>query len=64
MYAKIILPLFLYACEIWPPTLREECILHVLKNKLFRKISELERAGVSGHFRILYNEELHCLSVT
>ena len=34
----IILPVVLYGCETWSLTLREECRLRVLENKILRRI--------------------------
>jgi hypothetical protein len=38
IYRTIILPVFLYGCESWSLTLREECRLRVFENKVLRRI--------------------------
>jgi hypothetical protein len=47
IYKIIILPVVLYGCEIWSLTLREEHILRVLENRVFRKICEPKRDEVT-----------------
>jgi hypothetical protein len=42
-------------------TLREECTLRVLGNRVLRRIFGPERVEVTGGWRILHNEELHNL---
>ena len=48
IYRTIILPVVLYGCETWSLTLREECRLRVLENRVLRKILGLRRDGVMG----------------
>ena len=36
--STIILPVVLYGCEIWSLTLREECRLRVVENRILRRI--------------------------
>jgi len=38
VYRTIILPVVLYGCETWSFTLREECRLKVLENRVLRRI--------------------------
>ena len=38
IYRTIILPVVLYGCETWSPTLREERRLTVFENRLLRRI--------------------------
>jgi hypothetical protein len=38
IYKTLILPVVLYGCEIWSPTLREEHRLRVLENRVLRRI--------------------------
>ena len=38
MYITIVLPVFLYGCETWSITLREERRLRVFENMVLRKI--------------------------
>jgi hypothetical protein len=54
----IILPVFLYGCETWFVTLREEHILRVFENRRLRKIFGPKRDEVIGGWRKLYNGEL------
>jgi hypothetical protein len=55
----IILPVVLYGCEIWSPTLREEHGLGVFENKVLRRIFGPKRDEMTGEWRKLHNEELH-----
>ncbi|KAJ4431239.1 hypothetical protein ANN_19836 [Periplaneta americana] len=52
---------FLYGCETWTFTLREEQRLRVFENKVLRKIFVAERDEVTGEWRKLHNAELHAL---
>jgi hypothetical protein len=54
IYRTIILPVVLYGCETWSPTLREECRLRVL-----RRVFGPKREEVTGKWRKLHNEELN-----
>jgi hypothetical protein len=54
-----ILPMFLYGCETWSLTLREECRLRVFENKVLRRIFGPKTDQVTGGCRKLRNEELH-----
>ena len=47
IYRTIILPVVLYGCETWSPTLRERCRLRVFEN----------RDKVTGGWRKLHDEE-------
>jgi hypothetical protein len=58
IYETIILP-FLYGCETWFFTLREENRLRVFENRVLRRISGPKRDEVTGEWRTLHNEELH-----
>jgi hypothetical protein len=58
IYKIIILPVVLYGCETWPPTLREEHRLRVFENRVLRRIFEPKRNEVKGDWRKLHNEEL------
>jgi len=46
----------LYGCETWSLTLREECRLRVLENKVLRRIFGPKRDEVIGEWRKLVNE--------
>jgi hypothetical protein len=52
---------FLYGCETWSLTLREEHKLRVFENRVLRRILGPKRDGVTEGWRKLYNEELHNL---
>jgi hypothetical protein len=58
IYRTIILPVVMYGCETWSPTLREEHRLKVFEN---RRIFGPERNEVMESWRKLHNEELHNL---
>jgi len=58
IYRTIILPVVLYGCETWSPTLREETKLRVFENMVIRRIFGLRRDEVKGEWRRLHNEEL------
>jgi hypothetical protein len=52
---------FLYGCETWTLTLREQHRMRVLENRVLRTIFGPESDKVTGETRELYNEELHNL---
>ncbi|KAJ4444847.1 hypothetical protein ANN_06644 [Periplaneta americana] len=58
---QVILPVFLYGCETWTLTLREEHRLRMFENKVLRKIFGTKRDEVTGEWRKLHNAELHAL---
>ena len=61
-YRTIILPVFfLYGCETWSFTLREERRLRVFENRVLRRIFGPKRDEVTGEWRKLHNEELNDL---
>ena len=51
----------LYGCETWLLTLREECGLWVLENRVLRRIFGPKRDEVKGELRKQHNEELNDL---
>jgi hypothetical protein len=59
IYKTIILPVFLYGCETWSLSLREEHRLRVFENRVLRRIFEPKRDEMMGDWRKLHNEELH-----
>jgi hypothetical protein len=59
LYKTIILPVFLYGCETWTLTLREEHRLGVFENRVLRRIFGPKRDEVTGKWRKLHNEELY-----
>jgi len=52
---------FLYGCETWLLTMREECRLRVFENKMLRRIFGPKREKVRKELRKLHNEELNDL---
>jgi hypothetical protein len=61
IYKTIILPVVLYGCETWSPTVREEHKLRVFESRVLRRIFGPKRDRVTGGWRKLHNEELHNL---
>jgi hypothetical protein len=61
IYKMIILPVVLYGCETWSPTLRKERRLRVIENGAQRRIFGSKRDEVTGEWRKLHNEELRDL---
>ena len=60
IYRTIILP-FLYGCETWSLTLREERRLRLFENRVLRRIFGLKREEVTGVWMKLHNEEFRDL---
>jgi hypothetical protein len=58
VYKVTILPVFLYGCETWSLTLREEHRLRVFENRVLRRIFGPKRDKVMGEWRKLHNEEI------
>ena len=52
------MPVVLYGCETWSPTLREKRRLRVFENTVLRRVFEPKRDEVTGEWRKLHNEEL------
>jgi hypothetical protein len=48
IYRTIILPVVLYGCEAWSPTLREEHRLRVFENRVLRRVFGPKRDKVTG----------------
>jgi hypothetical protein len=61
IYKTIILPVFLYGCEILSMILMDEHGLIVLENRVLRRIFGSKTDEGTGGWRKLYNEELHNL---
>jgi hypothetical protein len=55
------LPVFLYGCETWSLTVREEHNLRLFEKRVLRRIFGPKRDEVVGGWRKLHNEELHNL---
>ena len=60
-HRTVVLPVVLYGCETWSPTLREERRLRVFENRVLRRIFGPKRDKVTGEWRKLHNEELNNL---
>jgi hypothetical protein len=58
IYKIIILSVFLYGCETWSLTVREEHRVRVFEDRELRIIFESKRYEVTGGWRKLHNEEL------
>ena len=54
IYRTIILPVALHGCEIWSLTLKEECRLRVLENKVLKRIFGPKRGEVTGEWEKNY----------
>ena len=52
---------FLYGCETWSSTLKEEHRLRVLENRVLRRIFGPKKDEVTREWRKLHNEELNGL---
>jgi hypothetical protein len=48
IYTTIILPVVLYGCETWSPTLRDERRLQVFENRELRIVFGPKREEVTG----------------
>jgi hypothetical protein len=48
IYKSAKLPVVLYGCEIWLLTLREECWLGVVENRVLRRVFGPKRDKVTG----------------
>ena len=59
IYITIILPVVLYGCETWSPTLRDEHKLRVFENRVLRRIFGPKRDEVIDEWRKQDNEELN-----
>jgi hypothetical protein len=54
----VILPVVLYECETWSPTLRQEHRLRVFENTVLRSIFGPKEDEETAGWRKLHNEEL------
>jgi hypothetical protein len=63
IYNTIILPVVLHGCETCSLTLREECELKVLENRMLKGIFVLKKDEVTGGWIKLHNEDLHDLYI-
>jgi hypothetical protein len=55
------LPILLYGCETWSPTLREKHGLRVFENRVLRRIFGPKKDEVITEARRLRNKELYAL---
>ena len=58
-HRTVVLPVVLYGCETWSPTLREERRLRVLGNRVLRKAFGPKKDEVTGEWGRLHNEGLN-----
>jgi hypothetical protein len=58
---QLILPVVSCGCETWSLTLKEECRLRVIENRLLRRIFGHKRGGVTEEQKRLHKEELNDL---
>ena len=61
IYKTIILSVVLYGCKTWLLTLREECRLMSLENRVLKRIYGPKRDKVIGEWRTLHKKELNDL---
>jgi hypothetical protein len=61
IYKTISLPVVLYGCDTWSPTLREVHRLREFENRVLRRIFGPKSDEVTGEWRMLHSEELHNL---
>jgi hypothetical protein len=61
MYRNIFFSVFLYGCEIWSITLREESGMREFENRVLRRIFGPKRDEVTVGCRKLHIEELNDL---
>ena len=54
IYRTVILPVVLYGCETWSPTLREERRLRVGENRVLRRVFGPKRDEVTGDIPYIY----------
>jgi hypothetical protein len=59
IYKTVILPVVLYGCETWSPTLREEHRLRVFENRVLKIFGP--KREEDGAWRKLHNDELRRL---
>jgi hypothetical protein len=61
IYKTTILPVFMYGCETFCLTLREQHGLRVFENRVLRRIFGPKRDEVTGGWRKLHNEETNLI---
>jgi hypothetical protein len=50
IYRTVILPVVLYGCKAWSPTLRKERRLKVFENRVLRRVFGPKRDEVTGEW--------------
>jgi hypothetical protein len=58
-----VLHFYLYGCETWSCTLREEHRLRAFENSVLRRIFGPKRDEVTGEWKRLHNEELYSSTI-
>jgi hypothetical protein len=61
IHRTIILPVVLYGCETWSPTLSDEHRLRMFESRVLWKILGPKWDEVTGEWRRLHDEELYDL---
>jgi hypothetical protein len=61
IYRTIISPFVEHGCEAWSLTFREELMVRIVENGVFRRILGPKRDKVTGEWGKLHNEELNDL---
>jgi hypothetical protein len=61
VHRNIILPVVLYECATWSPTLREESRLSVFENRVLRRLFGPKRDEVTREWRKLHKAKLNDL---
>ncbi|KAJ4433184.1 hypothetical protein ANN_15441 [Periplaneta americana] len=51
IYMTVILPVILYGCETWTPTVREEQSLRMFENEVLKKIFVAKKDEVTGEWK-------------
>ena len=59
IYRTIISPVFVYGCDTWSLTLREERRPRLFEKRVLRRIFGPKRDEVTGEWRKLHTEELN-----
>jgi len=56
IYRTLILPVVVYGCETWSPTLNEVRRLRMFETRVLRRIFGPRRDELTGEWRRLHNE--------
>ena len=60
-FRTIILSFVLYGCETWLFTLREECRMRVIQNRVLRRIFGSKWDEITGEWSKIHNKEMNNL---